>query len=1404
MTTHSAQGHTVVTRQRNGKNGIGVETVEEQYARHTASDTAPGSGWQSTPPTLTSTYKYLWNRERILFTDGTYGKWTTPACIGSLGTDGTAIVRVTEHYLITATEYSGTNTPPTTDGAHGTWTTDPGEAKPTKAMPYLWNYETIHYSNGITSTNADTTPALIGKYSEDGEIYRIQIMTATAYVDNTDVPHLALTWRVYKNKGGTEIPISVNQGSHQIKLTNQSDSEWTSAGDDSLYTLDDDGLCDSTTYTALGKPAGVDIRYRENDNTLATANIQFSVYGTSMEAQYSPNNNPTAAQIHATFQTGDKYMRTRVTGGSWSSWQKIVGENGKETDYTFNISQSLTSTNASTAPDNCYLNEWSDAPIETTAEYPYMWAKVQQKNESGVVTSTRYIRLTGEQGAAGTSVEAQYAPNNNPTAAQIHATFQTGDKYMRTRASNETNWSAWQLIVGENGTAGAYTNYKFGISAQLTTASTTTAPTIYGTWSDAPKAVTNDYPYLWCSMQRVVPNSSGGSTYGTVYYIRLTGEKGANGTSVSIKGRVHEWHDDTTGYDKVDALVWAINTPHGIYYWSEEMDQYVTVTPSAGDGYIVDDPIDQDYAYNGHLLVSNGTAWIDAGQIKGDPGEAGQKAYMHIAYANKDANGNIIDFTDDDEGSAGRAYMGTYADYTEADAPSDSILWKWQRIKGNDSLTIYKNAFRQPSTPLPSTYAANGWTKAPATQPKIGISHGGAWTQIADGSWQSPETGSNEAFEERFEILTTAANQELSMEIRASSEVNYDKAYIGQLDSTDPYTNQLATVSGTQKSAVSVNIATAGKHFIIVSYKKNGSGVANEDCARLKIGRMPTWMSSATNFDADGNPTEFSTPIPITDTKAQGDTTTAKDNILKQTRFRNTQRMAAWETTAGTINSGIGNNNSYYGVNENTDGTYLELLQFKLSQVGAFSHLKNSTWYTLSFWAKGTILHTYIYPSAIDTSADFIVDGVKQTSRPGDGHVQWTLNATSWRRHTVTFKTQGAYSTTQPFAADEHLLFRLMSQNNYASILMPKLEEGEQATTYQMNEEDIEGLTGKMLYPAGTYSSDTNYESDEYSTPLVNISGTNDYYWLNADSSQGENPATSYKWRKANYFQVILTQALVASFGKVGAAVFINNFIISQYGKINGTQVNTYQHFDENNPNAENDTEAFAPNLFLNLLTGAARLAAGNAMFAADGTVDITGTIRAARGNIGGFDISSYDLKTNNNAYYVKNKRGIFLRAYSDSQIGCMTTRHNTYDDGININGWLNVADRANMNGKVNLNAGVRVTNGNYTTSGTAIANTDTIAVLTPTADDAIFYLPRTYGSVTDDANPRFLLIINNSNYRPYIQRRQVTGSGYHQIRWKGTDYDKMRIGRWTSVILCYTGGKWHAMNTDNDLSFSS
>ena len=251
--------------------------------------------------------------------------------------------------------------------------------------------------------------------------------------------------------------------------------------------------------------------------------------GVSVQAQYAPNANPTSGQIHTVWQEGDLYMRTRESDESaWSSWHKIVGESGDETDFSFGISQYKTTANASTAPSD--ISSWSDAPLAVTTAKPYLWAKVQQKSwnastQAYVVDSTRYIRLTGEDGY---TVEAQYAPNNNPTSSQIHTTWQDGDLYMRTKQSNETTWSSWHKIVGESGDE---TDYTFNISKSLTSSSATTAPAncYYSSWQDAPVAPTSTYPYLWMKIVKKTWNESTQSyDSGTARYARITGEPGTS------------------------------------------------------------------------------------------------------------------------------------------------------------------------------------------------------------------------------------------------------------------------------------------------------------------------------------------------------------------------------------------------------------------------------------------------------------------------------------------------------------------------------------------------------------------------------------------------------------------------------------------------------------------------------------------------------------------------------------------------------------------------------------------------------------------------------------------------------------------------------------------------------------
>ena len=66
----------------------------------------------------------------------------------------------------------------------------------------------------------------------------------------------------------------------------------------------------------------------------------------------------------------------------------------------------------------------------------------------------------------------------------------------------------------------------------------------------------------------------------------------------------------------------------------------------------------------------------------GDPGQDGApgvSSYFHVAYANKDTDGNIIDFSIDNP--AGREYIGTYVDSNLADSETHEA-YTWMLIKG--------------------------------------------------------------------------------------------------------------------------------------------------------------------------------------------------------------------------------------------------------------------------------------------------------------------------------------------------------------------------------------------------------------------------------------------------------------------------------------------------------------------------------------------------------------------------------------------------------------------------------------------------------------------------------------------------------------------------------------------------
>lgn len=117
--------------------------------------------------------------------------------------------------------------------------------------------------------------------------------------------------------------------------------------------------------------------------------------------------------------------------------------------------------------------------------------------------------------------------------------------------------------------------------------------------------------------------------------------KGADGTSIKIKGEVASENElPVHPTDPSDCYIIGSN----LYVWLPEANE--------GKG-----------------------GWHNAGPFRG---ENGKNQYLHIAYANKDADGKIIDFSTTDP--TGRDYTGMYADAnSNPSQKADDYTWKYTK-----------------------------------------------------------------------------------------------------------------------------------------------------------------------------------------------------------------------------------------------------------------------------------------------------------------------------------------------------------------------------------------------------------------------------------------------------------------------------------------------------------------------------------------------------------------------------------------------------------------------------------------------------------------------------------------------------------------------------------------------------
>lgn len=228
----------------------------------------------------------------------------------------------------------------------------------------------------------------------------------------------------------------------------------------------------------------------------------------------------------------------------------------------------------------------------------------------------------------------------------------------------------------------------------------------------------------------------------------------------------------------------------------------------------------------------------------------------------------------------------------------------------------------------------------------------------------------------------------------------------------------------------------------------------------------------------------------------------ANPNLLEQTEFESADKLGRWHIRSYYANKdgynyqdNVSNHisakykdgrNAYYDtiLYSSTYIYYKEILaQYVWKKDGSINTLENGKWYTLSFWARnyGATLRVYLYTGvsneyAFDKTESIYVDGVEvkpdgtninpdgtiRTSNkifyPGSDMAVEFASGTAITRHTITFKTRTAYSSTYRFSTDwVEFLFRLLPPTSYGNIYicMPKLEEGMRATAYCANAEDL-------------------------------------------------------------------------------------------------------------------------------------------------------------------------------------------------------------------------------------------------------------------------------------------------------------------------------------------------------------
>ena len=475
-----------------GSAGKGITSITEYYLASSSNTGITNStpGWTTTVQTMSTSKKYLWNYERINYTDGS--STTSSPCIigvygdtgatgqtgpkgdkgekgdtgatgatgptgpqGATGATGNGISSITNYYLATS---AGSGVTTATSG----WTTTVQSVITSKK--YLWNYERIAYTNGTSTT---TTPHIIGVYGDTGA-------TGTGIASITEEYYLSTSKTTQIGGSWVTTPPAWSTGKYmwtrsKIVYTNPSSTVYTTP------------VCDSS-WEAVN---GIEIGGR-NLVLNSKIDVTSAVYGFAYRelSQNLVGGETYTLSFNGRVVDGDGSIAVYIYTADWSDSFNIATKS--KTDQTVSGSFKVKSTQSfiitvysylsqSTAGGNVHINwvklekgnkatDWTPAPEDnissvdveyylstsqtslsggswqTTAPQwvngKYMWSRMKTTYLDGTIKYSTATCIAGAKGDSGIIISAT-APSN-PIVGQLWQTA-SGEPIKR------WNGSAWVL-----------------------------------------------------------------------------------------------------------------------------------------------------------------------------------------------------------------------------------------------------------------------------------------------------------------------------------------------------------------------------------------------------------------------------------------------------------------------------------------------------------------------------------------------------------------------------------------------------------------------------------------------------------------------------------------------------------------------------------------------------------------------------------------------------------------------------------------------------------------------------------------------------------------------------------------------------------------------------------------------